>query len=678
MSCKMKFENLLKPLCIGGGQVKNRIVKTAAQMVFDDRCGEIGQRHKDFYEALAMGGVGLIIVESSAVEYPLGIRKPPQSHFEDDKYIPEFRELTQVIHRHGCPAFLQLFHAGAWHDSTYSGLQPVSSSALSESEIPMAISGTPRELSVHEIENYIDKFAEAAERSQKAGFDGVEINAATCHLLNSFLSRVWNRRRDAYGSGNLENRARFVVEIIREIKRRQGKDFPVMVVINGAEYGVDNGTTSKESQEFARLLESAGADAIQVRAFGYGDYFSLMTPEQSYHLKGAVPLPRGLDWSRGGAGALVPLAAAIKKVVSIPVMAVGRLDPELGEEILQKGMADLIGMTRRLMADPELPNKIASGKSEDIAPCTACMTCVDAVVVHREPVQCQINAALGKEKEYVIKTAKKKKRVMVAGGGPAGLEASRVAALRGHQVTLYEKEAKLGGQVNIASSPPCKQELERIVQYLSFQVRKAGVRVETGKEVTLALIEEIKPDVLIVATGASPLIPDNIPGVAKDLVVTAWDVLAGKAAMNAANVVIVGGGSVGCETADFLTEQNDGLSVDKVRVTIVEMLGDVASDMDTLPRLQLLKRLHTKGIEIITNAKAIEILEDGVLVMRQGRKKAVRNIDQIVLAFGARPVDNMSHEIKGKVEAVYVIGDARKPRKILHAIADGSGTARKI
>ena len=428
-----KFPKLLEPSYIGKVKTRNRIIKTAQGSSFIEPTGYVGEQAKAFYETMAKGGVGLLIVESCGVEFPLGIHHfPVQFHLDDDKYIPSYTELTQVIHKHGCPVFLQLFHSGPWNPT---GLLPKrdtkSASTLTESELPGPGFAIPRAVSLSEIEDLVQMFAKAAERAKKAGFDGVEINAATCHLVNSFYSRIFNKRDDEYGCGSLENRARFMGRIISEIKKHVGPDFPVVTLINIAEYGHEKATTFEEGVQFARLAAEAGTDAIQVRAHGYGHRGGLLQPDRLFYPEMPKPLPKDLDWSHKGVGAIIPLAQAVKKVVKVPVFAACRLDPALGEKLLRQGDIDFVGMTRRLLADPELPNKVAAGKLEDINPCTGCLYCMD-VRLHNTPIRCRINANLGREREFAIKPAPKVKQVLVVGGGPAGMEAARVAALRGH------------------------------------------------------------------------------------------------------------------------------------------------------------------------------------------------------------------------------------------------------
>jgi NADPH-dependent 2,4-dienoyl-CoA reductase/sulfur reductase-like enzyme len=370
---------------------------------------------------------------------------------------------------------------------------------------------------------------------------------------------------------------------------------------------------------------------------------------------------------------------AIKQVVSVPIISVGRINsPTVAEFVIANGKADLVSMGRALMADPELPNKAAAGNFEDIAPCVGDITGCLGQLVRGNMTSCIINPAMGREKEMAIVPAEKPKRVFVAGGGPAGLEAARVAALRGHQVTLFEKGPKLGGQVNLASVPPFMQEMSQVIKYLSRQVEKVGVEVKLGKEVTPELVEEMKPDVVIVATGAAPAIPQDIPGIDKDRVVTAWDVLAGKAAAAARDVVILGGGLVGCETADFLAETGENLAAGRTTVTIVEMMEAVGLDMTSEPRHLLMMRLEAKGVKILTSAKVKEILDDGVVYIRDGKEEAIHNVDNIILALGARPVDHLSEKLKGKVPEVHVIGDANEPRKVLEATTEGAQVGRRI
>jgi 2,4-dienoyl-CoA reductase (NADPH2) len=643
---------------------------------------------KVFYETLAKGGVGLIIIESTGVDYPVSnAHLLVQTRLDEDKYVPGYSELAEVIHKHGCKTFLNLFHAGACHPSHLSGVPKVSSS----SEPPNPGYGEPIELTITGIREIVDQFADAAERAHKAGFDGVEINASSTHLINSFLSRVWNKRNDAYGCQDLASRARFLVEIIQEIKKRAGQDFAVCVLITGAEFGIDKGTTPEEARGFAKLLQDAGADALQVRGFGYeGSSHMHPAPEQMLYPEPTGPLPRELDWSRKGAGAFVPLAAAVKQVVSIPVIVVGRLDPILGEEVLQQGKADFIAFNRRLMADPEFPNKVAEGRLEDIAPCNACLYCwhIRQQGLH---VKCRVNAALGIEREYAIKAAEQKKRVLVAGSGPAGMEAARVAALRGHEVILYEKEHELGGLLPVAALVKGMdiEDVPALVRYLKTQITKLGVKIIPGKEVNPTVIDELKPEVVILATGGTPTIAD-IPGIDSHNVVKSSDIYRrinfflrffkpkvlrwltrfwipiGK------NVVIIGGAIQGCELAEFLIKRGR-------RVTIVDTAEELGDNViPELTRTLLFNWLAKKDVSMLSGVKYEEITDRGLTVItREGVQQTI-TADTIVPALPLTSNVELLKTIEGKVPEIYTIGDCKEPRLMVDAIADGSRIGRAI
>lgn len=697
MNSSAKFRKLLEPAYIGKVRTRNRILKTGAQPGFFKYAdGYVCEKTKGYYEALARGGVGLIVVGAADIDYPRSLVPNVGYRIDDDKYTASFSELTQVIHKYGCPAFIQMFHTGPMHPSKVSGLQPVSSSSLAKSELPRPQFDVPRELTISEIEQMVEKFGRAAVRAQKAGFQGIELNAACNHLLNSFLSRAWNKRQDAYGCGSLESRARIVVEIIQEIKRRNGRDFVIIALINGAEPGLENGITSEESQGFARILQGAGADAIHVRVEFYTRpkdpalRDSTHFPDVALYPEPPTPLGAEIDVSRHGAGGWVPLAAAIKKVVSIPVIAVGRLDPALGEKILRRGMVDFISLNRRLMVDPELPNKIASGRLEDIAPCTGCLTCfISAETL--QPPKCQVNAALGREKEYEIKPAEQKKRVMVVGGGPAGMEAARVAALRGHEVILYERERKLGGLPPLAAMVKGfeREDLVGLVRYLKTQITKLGVEVRLGKEVSRSLIEEIKPDVLIIAAGGIHNVPE-LPGINRRNVVTSRDLhrklksylrFVGPRFLRwltniwmplGKRVVIMGGNIQGCQVAEFLVKRGR-------KVTIVDTAKEIGDGLvETFVKSFLLMWLAEKGVTMMTEVKYEGITDKGLTITIKEGKKQTIEADTIVTAMPLQPNNELLKSLESSVPEVYAIGDCREPHLIIDAIADGSRIARAI
>ena len=534
------------------------------------------------------------------------------------------------------------------------------------------------------------------ERAKKAGFQGIELNAGCNHLLNSFLSRAWNKRKDAYSIGSLESRAKIVVDIIKEIKRRNGKDFAIIALINGVEPGLGKGITSEESQGIAKILQAAGADAIHVRVEFYSKpkdpslRDSTQFPDIALYPETPFPVGDIIDTSRHGVGGWVPPAVAVKKVVSIPVIAVGRLDPELGEKLLRRGKVDFISFNRRLMADHELPNKLAEGRLEDILPCTGCLTCFDNNE-HGRPPLCQVNAAIGKEKEYEIKPAKKKKRVMVVGGGPAGMETARVAALREHEVILYEKEHKLGGSMPLAALVKGfeREDILSLIRYFKTQITKLGVDIRLGKEVNRSVIEEVKPDVLIIATGGTHNIPE-IPGINRRNVVTSralhrklksylrffgprvlrwltkfWMPL-GK------RVVIMGGNIQGCQTAEFLVKRGR-------KVTIVDTAKEIGDGLlETFVKPHLLIWLDGKGVTMMPGVKYEEITDKGLTITTKGGKKQTIEADTIVTAMPLLPNTELLKSLDGIVPEVYAIGDCREPHLIVDAIAEGSRIARAI
>lgn len=651
------LKHLFSPIRIGSMEVKNRIVLPPMTVGYGVPEGTVSEKHRDYYEARARGGAGLIITEAASVHaerkygmFPLGLY--------DDAQIDSWGELAEATHRHGTKLAVQLMDPGPESIMMLTGIQPVGPSPVAGRGLFREV---PRELSVPEIEAIVRDFAQATRRAKEAGLDAVEIHAAHGYaLIGSFLSPFFNKRTDRYG-GSLEGRLRILLEIIEAVHTEVGEDFPIIVRMSGDERRT-GGRTLQESQFIARILVEAGVDALEVSGGTVPTVFWAVVPPSG------TPLALNAEF-----------AEAMKQVVDVPVICVGRINsPRIAEFLLETGRADMVSMGRALHADPELPNKAAAGAFEDIVPCIACNCGCIGSVVQGLHATCIVNPAAGKEKEMALVPAEKRKKVLVAGGGPAGLEAARVASLRGHQVMLYEKEQKLGGQVNLASVPPFMQEMGQLIKYLSTRVKKSGVALNLGKAVTPELIEDLKPDVVVVATGASPLVPENIPGIDKDTVVTAWEVLAGHKASTARKVIIVGGGLTGCETADFLALPTDNMAAAPTQVTLLEMREHIALDSMAEPRHLLLDRLREKRVEVIVRARVKEILDDGVVFDRDGREETLRGFEYVILAMGAKPVDNLSKQIEGKVPEVYVIGDASQPRRALEATAGGAEIGRRI
>jgi 2,4-dienoyl-CoA reductase (NADPH2) len=697
-----RFEKLLEPYQIGSVKTRNRMIKTGAStLLWHEDELHMNKTILAFYEAIARGGIGLLIVESPTIDYPSSSRWSQIYRLDDDRYIEGMSELVQVIHKHGCPTFMQMVHLGSWQNPLFpdqppiSDLPPVGASPVKLDSPAEFQRDLLKELTIPEIEDIINKFANAAVRAQKAGFDGVDINAGSTHLMHNFLSPFWNRREDAYG-GSREKRARFLTEIIQEIKKRCGKEFPVCVCMNGIEIGrtvgIDDNRcmTVEDSQGLAKIIEAAGADAIQVRNQWLGYHVGGFLPDYLFYPEPPIPLkefPKEYNASQRGAGANIYLAEGMKKILSIPVIVVGGLDPELGEKVLREGKADFIAMTRGIFADPELPNKVAEGRVEDIAPCTSCGTCLDQSIQMKR--RCRINAAMATERNSIDK-AEKRKKVVVVGGGPAGMEAARVAAIRGHEVTLYEKSSKLGGLLDLAALIKGLEleDLPNMVRYLKTQLDKLGVETKLGKEVNSALIEEIKPDVVIVATGGSLTVPE-ITGINNKNVVTAPALhrqvkpflrLFGPRILGwltkfwlpiGKKVIVIGSGLHGCEVAEFLIKRGREVTI----VDTAEVLGEGMIDF----RLALfLEWLDKKGVPTINGVKSLEITNKGLVITTKEGEKQTLQADSIVPTSPLAPNTELLKSLEGKAPEVYAIGDCQEPRMIVDAIADGWRIANEI
>jgi 2,4-dienoyl-CoA reductase (NADPH2) len=702
MTKRTKFEKLLEPGYIGRVRTRNRIIKTASGTGLVDPGGIQGEAMKAYYEPIAKGGVGMIICEFTVVEYPRGTRRMAgQSRIDDDRFIPGFSELVKAVHKQGCPIFLQIMHSGPWYykDESPEALgERLSSSALTEAEFlkigyhlpPHPI--MPREMTLADIEEIIDKFGQAAERGQKAGFDGIEVNGSHHHLINCFFSPVWNKRHDAYGCDNLENRARFMCDIIRGIKKRCGVDYPVTALFNAVELGEPNGTTLEEGKRFGQLLQEAGSDALQVRMAGYGGSFGLNLLHADRLMYPELPACfriKEFDWSHNGRGFQLPLAVAVKEVTSIPVIVAGRLDAELGEESLREGKLDFVGMTRRILADPEYPKKIAEGRLEDIAPCGGCLLCWHQRSQGKD-LTCRINPALGKERELEIKPTDTKKKVLILGGGPAGMEAARVAVLRGHEVVLYEKGHQLGGLMPLAAIVK-DVESEIIldqVRYFKTQMSKLGVTTKVGKEVNPSSIIEMGPDVIIVAVGGSPALPE-IPGIDSGRVVnsfkmhgklkTALRFLGAKSLEQftklwmpvGKKVVVMGGAIQGCQLAEFLVKRGK-------QVTLVEESEKLGEGLLSEDPVRLFPWFEQKGVTMVTGVRYERITNKGLVITTKEGKTMSIEADSILIALPLLPNSSFMKMMEGRAKEVYVIGDCKQAGFMHDAIMDGAIIGREI
>ena len=644
------MNKLLQPGKIGELELKNRIVMAPMGSCLGNLHGEVTDRLIDWYTERARGGAGLICVEDTLVTAgeQYGLEVAGQLRINDYNMIPAWQLLTENVHNYGAKISCQINYPAAGIDPNLApGVEPVSPSPFSHEGLYGPV--ISREATIEEIQQIIGAYADGALRAKMAGFDMIEL-LAYAGGISCFMSPYTNKRTDDYG-GVFEGRMRFAVEVVERVKEKVGETFPLLVRIPGDEF-VDGGIDLDLAKRISMRLEEAGVDAISVSSGTYG------TP---------ISLHFGASWPPyQKKGLLATYTAEIKKVVDIPVIVVGALHfVEVAERILNEKQADFIAIGRGLIADPEIPNKLVEDRPEDIRRCIRCNECVSGVVTYVS-VSCTLNAAAGREARRQIIKAEKKKKVLIVGGGPGGMEAARIAALRGHDVTLFEKHDRLGGMLKPASVPEFKEELKYLLKWFETQLKKLNIRVELDKEVTSEMIHEINPDSVICATGAVPVTP-VVSGLENAL--NAVDVLNGKVDVGN-RVVVAGGGLVGCEAALYLAMKG------KI-VTILEMVDDIALDTNLFARAALIEKLTDLGIPWKTRMKLEKVTKECAAAIDEiGHERLFPG--DTVLALGFTSDNKLANALEGKINEVYSIGDCVTPGKIKQAIHQGFNIASQI
>lgn len=646
-----KYPHLFEPIKIGETVVKNRVFMPPISTNLANK-GYITDELVSHYAARAKGGVGLIITEVTTVE-PTYIYLPGDISIADDSYIPGWKKLADAVHVYGAKIMPQLFHPAYMAFPLPGTPQLIAPSTVGPSYLKQA----PRPVTIEELKVIIKQFGEAAARVKQAGGDGVEIHAAHAHgLLGGFLSPLYNKRTDEYG-GDINGRLRLTLEVIEEVRKVCGKDFIIDVRISGDEYS-DGGLNLNDGIYIAKQIEKAGADFI--------------------HVSGGTTIKRGSSIPAPGTkqGSHALLAEEIKKHVNIPIASVGRItEPWIADELIANGKTDICMIGRANLCDPEFVNKAMNGNEIDIRPCIGCLRCLNGIMFGKR-VACSINPSLELENEDTIKEAEQKKNVLVIGGGPSGMEAAYVAKKRGHHVVLCEAENDLGGQLNIAAVPIAKQDLTKVTQYMRRKLQQAGVEIRLSTPVTKEMLEnEFAGYEVIAGTGAKPIIINAFTGFKQWM--SADDILAGKA-VPGRKVVIIGGGSVGCETADYLAPLvNDRFPRNKA-ITILEMADEIIMNESGPGRSLLVQRMISKGVEVVCKAKVTRVDETNIWYEKDGQEYCICDADTLVFAAGYRVDPVMETMLKEANTHYHIIGDAEKVGNIKDAIHRGYEIAKDI